>query len=302
MPVSQVEQRLFKVCLTPNREIDVTIYNPAKLHQLLKALNVTGARQIYIPQNKSLAHGSIIFTTAKSRDDFLDRFEVSGISLSTIPTDHLQVKQWHPSHEREQHKVRQSLSRSRGFFCKNVPASLTREALTQNLPNTDGLEFIKIMFNEKNSNNMACFCYKSQADAAEFVIMASTGVFQITLATGKHNIEVQPFRNNQRCATNYRRSDASSMEAQYIPEPYSRLGSITDATQSTESTSDEDSVEQDTTAKMSHCIDTDIAESDSSTNHATPVVDYDISDDGHSSKLQVYDIYRPRQMYANYAN
>lgn len=197
-PVSRIEQRLFKVCLTPNRSVDPNMYTPSKIHQVLKALQVDGIRQIYIPGDKALGHASIIFNTAVARDEFLNTYTTTGVPLTPIATDTLLVTPWYSSDERERYQTRQGLSRVKGFFCKQVPKNLTSADLIEHLPNSDKLCFIRTMTNTKNNNTMACFCYNTCSDAEDFVILASTGFFRITIDGTHHDIRVEPYHTTVR--------------------------------------------------------------------------------------------------------
>jgi len=195
---TRYEQRLPKVCLAPHKQVDRNIYNPAKIRKILESHNVTGVKQVYIPnKQQDLAYGSIIFRTPEDRNAFIKRF-ADGLPLTQIATDLLTVDQWYSSDEREQHRVRQSLSKSRGFFCSNVPKNLTRQDLLDQLPNSQAIAFVKIMVNINNKNMMASFCYNNVSDAAEFVTLCSTGVLRLTVDNVVHDIHVEPFRNNQR--------------------------------------------------------------------------------------------------------
>jgi hypothetical protein len=192
-----LEQRLPKVCLTPHRLVDRNIYNPAKIRKILESHNVVGVKQVYIPQKQQAAHASIIFRTADDRDNFMKRFS-EGFALTSIETDKLTVDPWYSADEREHHRVRQNLAKSRGFFCRDVPKDLTREQLLEQLPNAEAITFAKTMFNEKNTNLMASFCYKTVEDAADFVTLSSTGVLRLTVSGQIHDVHVEPFRNMQK--------------------------------------------------------------------------------------------------------
>lgn len=199
---TSLEQRLPKICLTPNIGMDPNIYNPAKIRKILESLGVGGVKQVYIPINKRsarLAHASIIFRSSEDRDNFIKKFS-NGISLSHLDTDSLSVNPWYSADEREQHRVRQNLSKSRGFFCHDVPKELTREELLEQLPNAEAITFAKTMQNEKNNNLMASFCYKTVEDAADFVTLSSTGVLRLSVNGKFHDVHVEPFRNTQRGA------------------------------------------------------------------------------------------------------
>lgn len=192
-----LEQRLPKVCLTPHRSVDRDIYNPAKIRKILESLGVSGVKQVYIPQKQQISHASIIFRNTADRDNFMKKFS-DGFSLSVLDTDKLSVDPWYSADEREHHRVRQSLAKSRGFFCRDVPMNLTREILIDHLPNAEAITFAKTMLNEKNSNLMASFCYKTVEDAADFVTLSSTGVLRLTLDGNVHDVHVEPYRNIQK--------------------------------------------------------------------------------------------------------
>lgn len=194
---TSLEQRLPKVCLTPHRLVDRNIYNPAKIRKILESYNVVGVKQVYIPLKQQVAHASIIFRTIDDRDNFMKRFS-NGFALTPIETDKLTVDPWYSADEREHHRVRQNLAKSRGFFCRDVPKDLTREQLLEQLPNAEAITFAKTMFNEKNTNLMASFCYKTVEDAADFVILSSTGVLRLTVGGQTHDVHVEPFRNMQK--------------------------------------------------------------------------------------------------------
>lgn len=192
--VTTMEYRLPKICLTPHRQVDRNIYNPAKIRKILEAYNISGVKQVYIPVKEKLAHASIIFVSANDRDAFLKRFS-DGLMLTNIETDKLLVEPWYSSDEREHHRIRQSLAKSRSFFCRDVPSNLTKEALLSQLPNSDAIIFTKTMMNEKNGNLMASFCYKTIVDAGDFVTLCSTGVLRLTVDNNLYDVHVEPYKN-----------------------------------------------------------------------------------------------------------
>jgi hypothetical protein len=209
--ITTMEYHLPKVCLTPHRQVDRNIYNPAKIRKILEAYNVSGVKQVFIPIKEKVAHASIIFVSTNDRDSFLKRFS-NGLMLTNIETDKLLVEPWYSSDEREHHRVRKNLAKSRSFFCRDIPANLSKESLLEQLPNSDAIVFTKIMLNGKNGNSMASFCYKTISDAGDFVTLCSTGVFRLTVDEKIYDIHVEPYKNMAPRATeNNVATDASSL-------------------------------------------------------------------------------------------
>jgi hypothetical protein len=183
------EQKLPKVCLTPDNNITKSLYTPVAIRKALDSHNVKGIEHVYIPNRIGLAHGSIIFDNVANRNAFLKKFS-EGFPLSYMATDRLRVSNWYSREEREQHRMKQELSKARGFFCSKIPIGLTAEMLQSKLPNSSGLEFCKTIENVRNGNMMASFLYKTAEDAAAFIAASKNGVFHF-VADEKDGVEVE---------------------------------------------------------------------------------------------------------------
>jgi hypothetical protein len=192
---NNIEQKIPKACLTPSKTIDLNLYNPAKIRKILEANNVQGVKQVYLPkkQGNTIAHASVIFHSIYERDNFIKKYINVKFALSPLETDKLVVTPWYTADQREQYKISQQLTKTRGFFCRDVPSSLTKEMLIEQLPNSEALTIIKIIFNQKNNNTMASFCYKSIEDARYFVTISKTGTFRLKVNNDIHDITVEPF-------------------------------------------------------------------------------------------------------------
>ena len=97
-----------KACLTPNIKIDTALYTAPKLHKILKSIGVSGVIQIYIPKGRASACASVTFDTSTNRDEFLNKFQGTGIQLTPLPTDKVAVAKWFTVREREAYQIEKS--------------------------------------------------------------------------------------------------------------------------------------------------------------------------------------------------
>jgi hypothetical protein len=221
MANSVEEQKQYKVCLVPHRNITRGIYNPSFIRKNLELLKVEGVHQVYIPNRQVVqqgAYGSVLFTSAEARDAFLATY-AGGLQLTPLPTDQIRVMPWYSREERVQHRVNRDLAKARGFFCPQLPAELkaldadkVAQIIREQLPNAGELEFVKTIRNVKNDALMASFLYKNAEAAIPLIKENPAGTFVLKLDDGSHSVKYDVYRRPDPAKRIYVRSPAIEHE------------------------------------------------------------------------------------------